>query len=331
MKQGLLIALLCSTFLGLGAVAVPALEIVYPSNGVFVTRSDFLIIKGGDSPPLEAMTVAVNGNRSDLIDISAADYRAAFADFLILQPEWDPGKNTVVVDGYAAGKKVRSSTAEIYFVGSDPTVTPPKGYKPFIMHTPEKEALCLPCHVMNPSKAQLGAETADKNPCASCHRRLVDFPYVHGPAGVYQCTSCHDPASKPVRYQLNGAPAELCAECHMDKVEEFQKNKFIHGPVATGYCLLCHDPHASSHPAQLRAPVNTVCVGCHDNVIKRDGHVVRGMSGNGHPLAGPRDPSDPGKPFNCSSCHDPHGGQAQPLFRHSLTNRMQLCASCHKK
>lgn len=331
MKQGLIVVSLCCALLGVGAAAAPALEIFYPSDGVYITRSDFLILKGGNAPALEAMTVAVNGDRSDLIDISGVDYRAAFADFLILSPEWDKGKNTIAIDGYVGGRVVASATASFFFLGPDPTATPPKGYKAFVMHTPEKEALCQPCHVMNPDKAQLAAENAGQNPCASCHQRLLNYPHVHGPAGVYQCVACHDPDSKPARYDLGKNPAQLCAECHFDKVEEYQKNKFVHGPVATGLCLLCHDPHASNQAAQLRAPVNTVCAGCHDSVVKSRSHVVRGVSGDGHPLSGPRDPANPEKAFTCGSCHDPHGGQAQALFRRGITSRMQICGMCHKK
>ncbi len=124
---------------------------------------------------------------------------------------------------------------------------------------------------------------------------------------------------------------QLCDECHFDKVEAYKKNKFVHGPVGVGLCLLCHDPHASSQPAQLLAPTNTLCAGCHDTVIKKGDHVVRGVSGQGHPLAAPVDPSDPGKSLTCGSCHDPHGGQSQALFRRGLTSRMQLCGVCHKK
>jgi len=331
MRQGLLTAVICCALLGFGAVAVPALEIVYPSHGVFVARSDFLIIRGGKAPVLEAMTVTINGAKSELLDLSSPEYRAAFADFLILQPEWDKGKNAISVDAYIGGKVVANAVADIYFLGNDPTATTPKGYKPFVMHTPEKEGLCQPCHNMKPDKVQLSAESADKNPCASCHKRWIDAPYAHGPAGVFQCVACHDPASKPARYQISKSPAELCAECHFDKVEAYKKNKFVHGPVGVGLCLLCHDPHASSQPAQLLAPTNTLCAGCHDTVVKKGDHVVRGIFGQGHPLAAAVDPSDPGKSLTCGSCHDPHGGQGQALFRRGLTSRMQLCSICHKK
>ena len=96
------------------------------------------------------------------------------------------------------------------------------------MHTPQREALCLPCHNMNPTSEQLGESSAEANPCGSCHYRMLQRKYVHGPAGVYECTFCHDPASKPSRYKPVGGDIQICMECHDDKFEEFQNNKFSH-------------------------------------------------------------------------------------------------------
>lgn len=307
-----------------------ALEIVYPADKTYVLRSDFLIIKGGETPALEGMTISINGAKSELIDVSAADYRAAFGDFLILEPEFDPGRNQVEVDGYAGGKKVVSARADLFYLDGDPTAIPPAGYAPFVMHLPEKEKLCAGCHNMTPDKAELAAEDAATNPCASCHRRMLNEKYVHGPAGVWRCAYCHDAGSKPARYRARSAGASLCNECHLDKVRQYNANKFVHGPVGVGLCGTCHDIHASANPAQLLAPVNQVCLGCHAP-IATDMHVVRGVGGKGHPLEGVADPSQPGRTLSCASCHDPHGGQARSFFVRGITNRFALCQLCHEK
>lgn len=307
-----------------------SLEIVYPSDKTYFPRSNFLIIKGGNAPALEGMTIEINGAKSDVIDISGADYKAAFADFLILQPEFDPGKNKVTVEGYAGGKKVGEIAADVYYLDGDPTAIPPSGYRPFVMHLPEKEALCAPCHNMEPDKAELRAETEALNPCASCHRRMLNKEYVHGPAGVYRCVYCHEPGSKPEKYRARSTGADLCNECHLDKVKDFNNNKFVHGPVGVGLCTACHDPHASDHEAQLTAWVNTVCLGCH-SAFNASSHVIRGVTGKGHPLQDVDDPSNPGHPLSCAGCHDPHGGNASALFRGGLTSRFGLCQRCHKK
>lgn len=321
-----LLALFCSL-----VPAALALEIIYPGDKTIIERSDFIVIKGGLQPPLDGMIVEVNGVSSDVIDIGAPEYQAAFADFLILEPEWEKGKNTLVVKGMSKGKEVAKSKAEFYYrSAADPAAITPKGFTPFRMHTPAKEALCAPCHNMDPTAAQLKGATPENNPCASCHRRMLDAKYVHGPEGVFQCSDCHDGTSQPVRWQITKPILTLCGECHTDKLDAFRKSPFVHGPVAVGDCTVCHDPHAANEPAQVVAPVNSLCLGCHVNVNKT-GHVMRGIGGKGHPLDTRPDPSQPGRKMSCASCHDPHSGGSQAFFRKQLKNRYDLCQECHKK
>lgn len=306
-----------------------ALEIIYPADKTTITRTDFLILKGGNAPALEVLTVEVNGEKSEPIEIGAPEYKAAFADFLILEPTWEKGKNTVVIKGAAGGKEVAAAKADFYYLANDPAATAPPGYKPFILHTPEKEALCAPCHPMQPSAAQLKGATSE-NPCASCHKRMFNDKFVHGPEGVFQCIDCHDGKSRPNRWQVSRDELRLCGECHTDKIEELRKNAFVHGPVATGNCTICHNPHASNQPAQLTAAVNDLCLGCHVS-IAGSAHVTRGVGGKSHPLSNVPDPLRPGVKLSCTSCHNPHGGAAPAFFRQGLTNRFALCALCHKK
>lgn len=307
------------------------LALIYPEDKTVVSRSDFLIIKGGDAPPLEEMIIEVNGVASDPLDISTAEYKATFADLLILEPTWTSGKNSVVVQGLVGGKVVATVKAEIYYSShNDPVAITPPGFQPFVMHTAGKEALCKPCHNMQPSDAQLKNGTAESNPCASCHARMFKQKFVHGPEGVFQCADCHDSKSAPQRWQVTKTELTLCGECHVDKIDDFKKNTFVHGPVAVGGCIVCHDPHASEQPAQLVAPVNTLCLGCHSNVAGRL-HVTRGVAGKGHPLDKVRDPANPERQLSCASCHNPHGGASSAFFQGGARSPMTLCQYCHKK
>lgn len=309
-----------------------ALEIIYPGDKTIVRRSNFLIIKGGDLPVLEEMIVDINGDATDPLDISTEEYRAAFADFLILEPSWSPGKNSVVVQGLVGGKIVSTVKAEFYFASlADPVALAPSGFQPFVMHTAAKEALCQPCHNMQPTDAHLKGATAGDNPCASCHARMFSQEFVHGPEGVFQCIDCHDSKSRPQRWQILKSDLDLCTECHDDKVREFKKSAFVHGPVAIGDCITCHNPHAAAEPAQLNASINTLCNGCH-STIKQGGHVVRAVGGSkGHPLSGVNDPLRPGRKLSCASCHNPHSGESSALFVRGLASRFSLCTECHKK
>lgn len=314
----------------LGTVSAATLEIVYPSDKTYFPRSDYLIIKGGDSPALDAIELEFNGEAQGQIDISGADFRAAFGDLILLQPEFSPGRNLVKVDGLAGGKKVATAAADVYYLDGDKTAVPPSDYAPFVMHLPEKEAKCALCHNMTPDAVELKVEDAGSNPCASCHLRMLNQEHVHGPAGVYRCSYCHDAQSRPAKYQVRAHDAELCNECHLGKVQDFNRNKFVHGPVGVGLCSVCHDSHASAYSAQLVAPTNQVCLGCHEG-IKDSPHVVRGVSGKSHPLSDVPDPSRPGAMLTCASCHDPHGGNGRSFFRGGITSRFALCQMCHAK
>lgn len=317
--------------LALFPVSALAIEIIYPADKTVVVRSDFLIIKGGDKPLLEELIIDVNGEASEPLDISSAEYKEAFADFLILEPEWNTGKNTINIKGLVGGKVVATSKAEIFYSShADPVGIIPKGFQPFVLHTPEKESLCTPCHNMNPTAAELRGATAENNPCASCHARMFDQKFVHGPEGVFQCVDCHDSNSKPQRWQVTKDELTLCGECHIDKIDDFKKNAFVHGPVATGSCVICHDPHASSQPAQLVAAINPLCLGCHSQVEKR-AHVIRGVGGNSHPLDKSKDPLHPDRTLSCASCHNPHGEASKSFFIMGATSSFSLCKHCHKK
>lgn len=307
------------------------LSLIYPADKTVVSRSDFLIIKGGDAPLLEEMSVEINGVASDPLDISNAEYKAAFADFLILEPTWSAGKNVIVVKGLVSGKVVATAKAEIYYSSlADPIAIIPRGFQPFVMHTADKEALCAPCHNMAPSVAELKNATTAENPCASCHARMFNQKFVHGPEGVFQCIDCHDSQSTPQRWQVVKTELVLCGECHTEKIDSIKKNAFVHGPVASGSCTICHNPHAAGEPAQLNTPINQLCNSCHSS-IKEGEHVVRGVSGKGHPLSKAKDPLNPERAISCVSCHDPHSSASTSLFRRNEKSRFALCQNCHKK
>ena len=304
------------------------LEIIYPPDKAVITRSDYLIVRGGEQA-LDGIVVEIKDYRSEMLEVGSNEYRAAFADFLIVAPVFDRGQNTIKIEGYAGGKVVATKTADIYFEAS-PLDPAPSSYSKVLMHTPQQEAVCTPCHNMNPDAKALASESPRVNPCASCHLRMLDVSNVHGPAGVWQCTYCHQADSKPGRYQARPGDAAVCNECHEDKVQEFKGKKFVHGPIEAGMCLVCHDPHASNNPAQLVAPVNELCLRCHEDISEKN-HIVRGVGGKAHPLQGPENPAFPGKAFHCASCHDPHGGATEQYFQRDIENRMGLCQLCHKK
>jgi predicted CXXCH cytochrome family protein len=318
--------LLCCLILLSGASAKAwSLEILYPQDGTYVTKSNYLIVRGGGDPLLDGVMIEIDGVKSGFIDLSLEQYRRLYTDKLVVEPLFDPGENTIVVEGYLQGEVVASSRASVYFL-ADVNKVPPTNYRKEVFHQADREEVCASCHNMQPSKVQLQDPTTN-NPCASCHARMLAKAHVHGPAGVYECSYCHDVESRPVKYAVRLVDGGLCLECH----EEQSSMPLLHGPVEAGICVACHDPHASDQPAQLLAELNQSCLGCHEGVRGRP-HVVNagGVSG-GHPLEGPENPRKPQEKLNCSSCHNPHGGQTERYFVDAVKSAMQLCSECHKK
>ncbi len=306
-----------------------ALQLLYPLDGTYVTRSKYLVIKGGNDPVLTGIAVEINGVKSDIIDISSETYRAALEDMFIVKPLFDPGKNRIVVEGYQGRDKVASANATVFYLDRYDQA-PPADFRQEVFHLPERETPCAECHNMTPSASELANPDPKQNPCGSCHMRMMNEAHVHGPAGVYECTYCHVADSKPGKYQARPGDASLCMECHEDKIEEFRKSKFVHGPVEAGLCMVCHDPHASSERGQLILPAYDLCVSCHAQVAKEP-HVARGSGGKPHPLKGVTNPAGMGEDLSCASCHEPHSGVSNAMLRWGVSSRMNLCSKCHKK
>lgn len=324
-----------ATIVALGVVltafaAEAAITFLYPAQKSWVKRTDYLIFKL-NNPEITGVRITVNGLASELMLIGSPEYRKAFQDFLILQPVWDPGKNDIVVEGYSGEKKIETATTDIYYnLKGDPAAVPAE-YRPNVVHVPEIEKLCSACHNMTPTTAQLDGNVDQKNPCYTCHKKIANLNYVHGPVGTFSCAYCHSLQGKP-KYALPRRDAALCTDCHADKAAEFKKRKYLHGPVEAGMCEICHDAHSSNYPAQLHQPINALCLSCHESIAV-DTHVVRTSNGTGHPLKDKPDPSRPGsgRELSCVSCHNPHGGDVRYFFQNNLEDRMQLCQMCHNK
>jgi predicted CXXCH cytochrome family protein len=324
-------SLLCALVLMSGMPdKVWSLEIIYPQDGTYVTKSNYLIITGGSDPLLDSMMIEIDGIKSDILDLSSEEYRSLYGDKLIVEPIFDPGENTIVVEGYLRGDKIASAKASVYYQ-ADETKPLPSGYRKDVFHIAAREEKCTACHNMQPTKAQLQDPSPTSNPCAGCHMRMLNRAHVHGPAGVYECSYCHDVESQPTSYRVRLDDANLCQECHEGQGQQVDTQPLLHGPVAAGMCLICHDPHASDQPYLLISEVNQLCLGCHDSVRDKPHVTSAASSSTFHPIAGPVNPRIPEQPLNCASCHNPHGGKNEKYFVGGITVGMALCQQCHNK
>jgi predicted CXXCH cytochrome family protein len=119
-----------------------------------------------------------------------------------------------------------------------------------------------------------------------------------------------------------------CRACHIDKGNDPE----AHAGVATE-CTFCHADHdeETGNPYNLREKtINLQCGSCHD--LKGEefpgGHMI-----SGHPVKGGQDPLYPKKQFSCASCHNPHGGKGEKMFRYDYSKTTvyegNLCSVCH--
>jgi predicted CXXCH cytochrome family protein len=314
----------------LASPATAALQLVYPEPSSFVVSSRHLIFKLGGQE-ITGVVVTVNGVSSDPLPVGTTEYKRAFRDFLILQPLWDKGINKLTVDTFAGEQKLESFKTEIYYAPASGGGDIPKEFKRTSLHRSDAEPLCVPCHNMKPTARQVTDVPDKDNACYSCHKRMGNQKYVHGPVSTYSCVYCHPLQSTP-KYATVKRETKLCFECHVEKQKELKSFKFLHGPIAADMCEVCHDPHSSENPDQLHQSVNKLCLSCHD-LIAKEIHAIALGDGTGHPISGKTDPSERGKgrELSCISCHDPHGGKARYYFVTGNDNKMELCQICHKK
>lgn len=314
----------------LKAVSVQAaVEFIYPAAHSWVDRSGHMIIKFNEND-LSGVRVTVNGVASDMIEVGSPEYRKLFQDFFIAQAIWDEGPNKLQVDLFRGGQKIETAFTDIYYVVQDKRQAPPE-FVANVMHIPEREQQCIACHNMKATPAQMNSNIAKENPCYRCHKKLVNFKYVHGPVGTYSCGYCHSSKGTP-KYSVPKRGAALCYECHADMAVQMKQRKYVHGPIEAGMCESCHDSHGSQNESQLIKPVNELCLSCHGH-LRTKIHVVRTTTGEGHPLKGKPDPlrKASGKEMSCTSCHNPHGGQVRYFFIGNPEDRLALCQQCHNK
>ncbi|MBW2481891.1 MAG: hypothetical protein JRF38_18020 [Deltaproteobacteria bacterium] len=223
---------------------------------------------------------------------------------------------------------------------------PPAGFEKDYFHMKDRPQ-CAACHhLWEPAEADnktINIETyaaevsKDKAPvpadssCYSCHRGIASCSFVHGPAFVWSCLTCHDARGEP-KYSLKYPVPELCYKCHWEQKQQRSGKKNYHAPYITDKCCMCHNPHASENPCRLDRPVWLLCVSCHPG--QADGrHVVApyfwGTRHRKHPTRGIPDPSRKGHELTCASCHDPHASDF-PMFISKYGPRsFDLCKKCH--
>ncbi len=245
-------------------------------------------------------------------------------------------KEARIVDEAALGVFRRSDLVSKY-------AKSPAGFQKDYFHVRDHPR-CAACHhILEPREADkkpinietFAAEISEnktvvppESTCYSCHRGMTSYLFVHGPAFVWSCLSCHDPQAEP-KYFIKYPNPELCYKCHIEKKQKMSIKKNFHAPFATSRCGICHNPHASENPFRLVKPTWLLCLSCHTD--KGSGrHIIAGyVYGNRHPTHGVLDPLRKGQELTCASCHNPHASDSSKFIRLNAGRGFELCGKCH--
>jgi len=243
----------------------------------------------------------------------------------------EDGLNIVTIKGFKRNEPVEEQKIALFYRSalSERNGTAPDAFHPYDFHTGERESKCTSCHDFGQRKGNKEPQEASQSPCVRCHKKLLDFKFVHGPASVWECTTCHSSTIKGHKYRVSNPEQTLCYSCHSDAAVTWKAKKFLHGPFSMGTCSVCHNPHASDNDFFLRKQTTDLCLSCHEEQATGT-HVVSGISGNGHPIRGKPDPLHPGKELSCASCHDPHASEFSDLLFRDRSVGVEFCKACHK-
>jgi DmsE family decaheme c-type cytochrome len=133
---------------------------------------------------------------------------------------------------------------------------------------------------------------------------------VHQSRGV-SCTDCHNPMARlsPEGVLAKSSINEVCATCHRDVRDKFNRRSHMPLPEGQIACVDCHNPHGTLTADLLKTDtVNETCYTCHAE--KRGPFVFEHA-----PVRN-----------NCLTCHDPHGSNNQALL---VLPVPILCQQCH--
>lgn len=195
------------------------------------------------------------------------------------------------------------------------------------LHGPVAVYECFQCHTAEFAPSRFAQKTSQGALCSNCHKEFLSRvlggkKFVHGPVAAGECLVCHDPHGAKDSKLVRTATPSLCLGCHSDTLP-LPLDKSLHGALS---CTKCHDAHGGQSETLLETSGNAFCAGCHPKVAGGEGHPIPG-----HPVEAPVDPSKPGKPMGCRSCHEPHGLKdvSKADIQNNETAQRQFCRRCH--
>ncbi len=201
----LVLACLCAETYVLAADA-PPVKILYPRPDSLVNSRVNLVLDPAADWSKTPFFQAVVNNKTEYPVIDSSTGKHA-SQGLALQP----GANTITVRFIIQVKNEKNLTVLKTYATRDLRVynreasfkgAPPAGFTQALFHSREHEAECSGCHRMEATSEDYAHKKPEDVLCFTCHNSIPTGIHVHGPAAVWNCLGCHDPAIYPVKYQF---------------------------------------------------------------------------------------------------------------------------------
>lgn len=132
-----------------------------------------------------------------------------------------------------------------------------EGGKPIIRavvytHKPYAENKCDTCHVGASGEFESFTKL-DASICLKCHAHVpTEYPVMHGPVALAECTWCHVPHESTIKGLLKQAAPGVCVQCHERSSLPAKPADHLSGNRS---CLDCHVPHGAAWHGLLREGV----------------------------------------------------------------------------
>jgi predicted CXXCH cytochrome family protein len=236
-----------------------------------------------------------------------------------------------------------------------------------VLHPPLLDG-CDTCHEGSANQVM---EDGDSALCLICHDDVGESAeqaeVPHPALEVAVCADCHNPHASAQASLVKSPGGGVCTGCHDDQAAG--AGEIVHGVIDLLGCQACHEPHGSGNPKLLRLGGNELCLSCHDpsRLPEQEEPGVVSLLGRfdvsaatakniaslrlspdglqGHPVPGHRVLGTPTEEelksrnvestfegeFSCLTCHDPHKGRSEDIFRWDAASSMELCLQCHPK
>ncbi len=215
----LTVSLIAYSFSAAQPATSPSISILYPKPDSLVgKRVNLVVDPATDWSTAPFLQVLVGSTEYPVIDTSTGRHavqglaldagpNTITVRVLVAVPEPDKekGKDREKEKTKETAKKkysqVLSRSFSVFNREGSFAVTPPQ-FTAQYFHSREQEGECSGCHRLEAEPKDFEQGKHEEMLCYSCHREIPTGRYIHGPAAVWNCLSCHNPEIYPVKYQF---------------------------------------------------------------------------------------------------------------------------------